>query len=133
MKYIHQVLYFSLLAVTTFATSGSTRDYEKIVAEREDVLEAIINVLEASQRTGGASVDNVLSAEVDLWTFRRDKATSREERIRCQGEIVRLQRSISDIFADRIGTATLVNLRLKEQLLAAEQRLWELQQTASGK
>ena len=79
---------FVSLSSALFSFCGAANEYAEILKERDAVLSKILAAHEARFAIGHANEDALFSARVALYSFRRDTAAARAEKIKQQELIV---------------------------------------------
>jgi outer membrane protein TolC len=105
---------------------------EEIVRKRDALLTQIMEDTQKQLRTGTATAEQVRDARLALWSFRRDQANAQPERVKWQKQIVAFETEWLKDIKKRIAVGTSSPsdaMRAEEQMLAAEQKLLELQLT----
>src|SRR4051812_38001391 len=112
-----------MLLLSSVSLPAADADYASILKERDAVLTRIVSDLEARYRTGGGSEQAVLTAQLALYSFRRDTAQTTNQKIEQQEEIIGLQESrLARLKAGPISDPLDV-LRATDALLEAKQVL----------
>ena len=102
---------------------------DQIVKERDTLLAKIHEATKNNLAVGAASAEQVRSAAIDLYSFRRDSASALSGRLQWQGMIVTAEKERSTSVEKEVkqGLAPPIEaLRARERVLAAEQKLLEL-------
>lgn len=121
-----RILCCTLAASAAIHAQDST--IEQIVEKRDALLTQIHESTKNSFAVGAASQEQVRSAALDLYSFRRDSAKTLTERLKWQEEIIASEKQQKASVEKRMtqGTAAPVDgLRAAERVLAAEQKLLE--------
>jgi hypothetical protein len=123
------------LALVTFSTlfsallADDSTAYIQILKERERVLSQILNAQESRRATGLADEEAIFSAQVSLYSFRRDTAASHDDKMKHQLMIVAVHEkklAITKSKARTGGIADVEVLRTTDGLLREKQILEEL-------
>jgi hypothetical protein len=104
---------------------------DQIIAKRDTLLAEIYHTVK-SNKSGTRDPDEVRTAALELYSFRRDHAKTLPERIRWQEQIVEMEKAEAKDARGRVAIGVMRPLdvtRAEERVLAAEQKLLELQQT----
>jgi hypothetical protein len=115
------------LSISTSALAQESID--EIVKQRIALLTEIHQSIRNSFDVGAATDEQVRSATIDLYSFRRDAAKSLSERLQWQERIIASERERKVAIEQQAkqGTAAPVEtLRAAERVLAAQQKLLEL-------
>lgn len=122
------VLLVSSLLFATFVRADEI-PYEQILTERDAVLSRILAEHEFRGRSGFGDPEKAFAARIALWSFRRDTAVTKEEKIKQQELMVqehdknhatvkeRMSAGLADAFSVLLAT---------DKLLEAKQVLAEL-------
>jgi hypothetical protein len=122
----------ALLLVFALSSSlgrASTSSYAQITAERDSVLSEIVAYHERQRSSGTANEELIAAAQLKLYSFRRDVASTLVEKIKNQELIVRLfeENLKLIVFKREAGLAGGIQiLEAKAALLEAKQTLEEL-------
>ena len=120
-----------LLAASSLFVSFARADessYTKILEERDAVLSQILTAREARLATGGLDEDAVPSARLALYSFRRDTAPSKAEKLKQQELIVAVYEKKLALLRGRAAAGTIAQeyvLLATDSLLQAQQALEE--------
>jgi len=122
-------LYFAFVAIAA-AQAQESKGLEEIVRKRDAVLTQIVEAIQSQYKAGKATGEQLRSANINLYSFRRDTTKTQSERLQWQERIVAAEkeRKASAKRHVETGTVTRVDeLLAEERVLAAEQKLLELQ------
>ncbi len=111
------------------ASQAETSAYAQILKERDRVLSQIVSEQEGRRSTGHAVEEEIFSAQIKLYSFRRDTAPTVPEKMRQQQLIVAAhEKQLADIKGkSKMGVVANVDvLRVTDGLLQAKQVLEEL-------
>jgi len=124
MRTVFAYLCLSLLiSVPAFAA-------DDFVAERRQVLEKIVTLLENRHSIGLDDGSELISAKLSLFTFERDSAVKTHDRISWQQKIVKLQEEELTKLENKFSAGLVPDLELlraKDRLLAARCELAKMQ------
>ena len=108
-------------------SSDQRQQVEDLLNERIKVLEQIVNLQQAAYQRGGAGIDEVLSAQIDVFVARLELAKTRQERIALRRNLAEaakvLEAAAKQRFEHRAGTeqdylkAKALRLRAQADLL----------------
>jgi len=127
--YIRIVTLVALATMLTASVYGDAAAYAKIIKERDAVLSQILSERERMRNTGTANEEAIFSAQIALYSFRRDTASTVSERIKNQELIVAAHdKRLAEIKKQaQAGAATNMDTLLAtDGLLQAKQILEEL-------
>lgn len=131
MKPLHNRL-VALSAVIILCTLNGRADansYAQIIKERDSVLTQILAERESRRTTGLGDEEAIAAAQIALYSFRRDVATTSAEKIKNQELIIPIyQKNLELVKAKmRSGLATGITLlEATDRVLEAKQILEEL-------
>lgn len=103
--------------------------YAQILRERESVLTQILNAQESRRATGHADEEAIFTAQVSLYSFRRDTATTPADKVKHQLMIVAVHEKKLATFHAKARTGRVAHLevlRATDGLLRERQALEEL-------
>jgi len=127
--YIRIVTLVALATMLTASVYADAAAYAKIIKERDAVLSQILSEQERMRNTGTANEEAIFSAQIALYSFRRDTASTVSERIKNQELIVAAHdKRLAEIKKQaQAGAATNMDTLLAtDGLLQAKQILEEL-------
>jgi hypothetical protein len=117
---------FVLLALSSRADRAS---YAQVIKERDAVLSKILAMREATRSSGLADEEGIASAQLALYSFRRDVASTTAEKIKNQELIVKVRERKLEEMKARVSIGVGDNtdvLVATDSLLQAKQVLEEL-------
>jgi hypothetical protein len=112
------------------APAPDPQSLEEVIAQRGEILAKLLESAQLSFKEGTSGAHEVHSAALELYAFRRDTAKSKDEKIEWQKKLVATEKEHASTCEKRIAVGVMnpaENLRAKERVLAAQQRLFELQ------
>ena len=124
-----RVLSLAFVALAT-ANAEETSSIDEIVRKRDSLLNQIVEYFKKGAEIGTSTEEEVRSATLNLYSFRRDSAKTHSERLQWQERIIASEKErIASIKLQMAqGTASPIDaVRAEERVLAAEQKLLELQ------
>ena len=127
-----KTFFYTVLILSCAAVNAEEKSrLDQIIAKRDALLAEIYDTLK-SNRSSIRNPNEVRTAGLDLFSFRRDHAKTPPERIRWQEQIVEMEKAEAKDARGRVAIGVMLPLdvtRAEERVLAAEQKLLELQQT----
>ncbi|MEO8351115.1 MAG: hypothetical protein ABI680_05250 [Chthoniobacteraceae bacterium] len=129
--------YFIFALLASFPSFGQAQEpsLSEIIEKRGIVLEQIVAAVEKSVQSGTGDTNEIYQARISLLTFRREAAPDAKTKIEWQHKIIDLEKQ-TKIEAEKGAASGLANpviaLRAEERVLAARQKLLELESSAGG-
>ena len=101
--------------------------YENLLKERDSVLSELVKMKEARAKVGFIDPEDLNQAQLELYTFRRDNAKSKEEKMEQQKLIIGVYEKQIEFVKSKysIGIATWENLLEAKNKLLQEKILLE--------
>jgi hypothetical protein len=121
------VIVLSLLSAVMYGAESST--YAQIVKQREEILSQILREHEGRQARGHAVEEEIFAAQISLYSFRRDTATTIPEKMKHQQMIVAANEKRLAVAKGKSQVGRVANvevLRATDGVLQAKQVLEEL-------
>ena len=122
----------TLVALTTLCPVLVAEDsptYAQILRERESLLSQILNMQESRRASGHADEEAIFSAQISLYSFRRDTTTTNADKVKHQLMIVGVHEKKLAVIKSRAETGGIPRvdvLRTMDGLLREKQVLEEL-------
>ena len=128
-KYLARSIIVAALFSSALSGHADETLRAKIVKERDGVLSQILAEREGRRPTGTADEEAIAAAQLALYSFRRDIATSSVEKIKNQELIVRIYEKKLELAKAKFSTGLSGNIQVLEAtvpLLEAKQLLEEI-------
>jgi hypothetical protein len=127
--YIRSLILIVFSALCATLAGADSASYAQILQEREKVLSQILEEQESRRASGHADEEALFSAQVSLYSFRRDAAATTVDKAKHQVMIVAIyEKRLAMIraMAKMGGVANVEVLRATDRTLQAKQILEEL-------
>ena len=126
---VRLLAFIALVCLPGSLVRGDAAAHDRLVKERDTVLSQILAQEESMQGVGARDADALFAAKLALCSFRRDVATSKEEKLKNQQTIIglyerKLELAKSHAAAGVVGPLEV--LRVTDALLAEKLILEEL-------
>jgi hypothetical protein len=128
-KYVRYLVLFALSSLLAAFARADAAAYSQVLKERDAVLSQILALRESRLASGVGDDSAVLAARIALWSFRRDTASSKQEKIKQQEYIVRAHEKRLSVLKGRVAVGVDGDdnvLFATDELLQAKQLLEEL-------
>lgn len=129
----HLIATVAIFAVCTLSSHADSSSYQQVIQKRDAVLSQIVAAQESRLQAGVGDDESVSSAQIALYSFRRDTASAQSEKIRQQGLIVKViekQISVLEAKASAGLGENIDMLMATDRALQATQLLEELKLAA---
>jgi hypothetical protein len=131
MKPIQTCISCFVLTAVCSVWSGEPQTIDQIIKARKAVLTQIVELAQKQFEAGGITDEHLQEVRVDLYAFCRDSAgTPAAERLQWQKKIIAIEEERKTLVEKRSAAGEAAQedkLRVEERILAAKQKLLELQ------
>jgi hypothetical protein len=128
----HLIASVAIFAACTFSSRADSSSYQQVIQKRDAVLSQILAAHESRLHTGVGEDEAVSSAQIALYSFRRDTASSQSEKIKQQGLIVNVLEKQLSVLRAKASAGLGGNIEMlmaTDRALQATQLLEELKLT----